>query len=133
MSFPQVAIVGVVSALIGGGLGYGIKSVSAPKSKSVISSSKPHHHRKNNLTPLAGGASGSVAAVSPSSLEIQGPSGQTTVQLNSSTTIRQFVLGTSSDIKMSDCIRVTGPTSSTGTVTAKSITILPAGSKGCSG
>ena len=134
MSLPKVTLVGVVSALIGGGLGYGIKSASAPTSQSLIASpTRHHHHRNGQFAPLGGGASGTVAAVSSSSLEIQGPSGQTTIDLNATTTIRQFVLGSSSDIKLSDCVRVSGPTSSTGAVTAKSITILPAGSKGCAG
>lgn len=81
-----------------------------------------------------GFASGSVAAVSGSSMEVQNPSsGQTTVSWTSSTRFTQTLTATRSAVVTGSCVTVVGkPTKkgSTTRITATSVSITPASSSG---
>ncbi len=83
-------------------------------------------------TPSFGSASGSVAALSASSMEVQGASSQTTVTWTGTTSFSKTVSETVSAIASSDCLTVTGTTSkkSKTTIAARSITITPVPSSG---
>jgi hypothetical protein len=72
------------------------------------------------------GASGSVAALAASSMEVQNPStGQTTVSWTPTTTFSKTVTESVSAVAVGDCVTVTGTTSKSSktTVAARSITI----------
>lgn len=76
------------------------------------------------------GASGTVAAITGSSMEVQNPtSGQTTVDWTGSTTFDHTVTLTAAALTAGSCATVTG-TSSNGTITARSVTIAPAATSG---
>jgi hypothetical protein len=69
------------------------------------------------------GASGSVAAISGSSMEVQNPeSGQVTVSWTGSTTFGRTATVTASSVAAGDCVTVSG-TSSKGVVAAKTVVI----------
>ncbi|HET9076551.1 MAG TPA: DUF5666 domain-containing protein [Acidimicrobiales bacterium] len=76
------------------------------------------------------GASGSVAAISGSSMEVQNPStGQTTVKWTAATTFDQTVSLAASSLSAGECVTVTGTTSN-GTITARSVAVTAAPSSG---
>lgn len=75
------------------------------------------------------GASGQVASLSGSSMEVQGSSSQTTVSWTASTTFRQTVPLTSSSIAAGDCVTVQGSTSN-GKITAQSVVVSSPSSSG---
>jgi hypothetical protein len=87
-------------------------------------------------TQLAG-ASGSVAALSATSMEVQNPSsGQTTVSWTGTTNFSKVVHETVGAIAIGECATVTGTKSkkSKTTITATDITVRPASSSGsCTG
>jgi hypothetical protein len=68
------------------------------------------------------GATGSGAPASPSTI---------TITLGSSATVTQTVPATSAAAVVGQCARAIGPANSTGTITAKSITISKPGPNGC--
>lgn len=74
-------------------------------------------------------ASGTIAAVAASSIEVQNPSnGQVTVNFSSGTTITDRVSAALSDVVVGSCVAVTG----TGTpVAAKTVEITPADNGAC--
>jgi hypothetical protein len=77
-------------------------------------------------TGSGGVASGSVASISGTTMEVQSTSsGQTTVEWTSSTTFSETVTETESEVAVGDCLTVTGTPAkkSKTTVTARSITI----------
>jgi Domain of unknown function (DUF5666) len=77
------------------------------------------------------GASGSVAAITGSSMEVQSQeTGQVTVSWTSSTTFTQNATITASSVAVGDCVTVTGTTAKSTTITAKSVAITPAPSSG---
>jgi hypothetical protein len=79
------------------------------------------------------GASGSIAALAASSMEVQNPnSGQTTVNWTSTTTFSKTAKESVSSITAGDCVTVTGTVSkkSKTTIAARSITVDPARSDG---
>jgi Domain of unknown function (DUF5666) len=76
------------------------------------------------------GASGSVAAVTGSSMEVQNQqTGQVTVGWTSSTTFSKTVTLSAANVAVGDCITVTGSTS-TGTLVANSVTVSKPTSSG---
>lgn len=76
------------------------------------------------------GATGSVAAITGSSMEVQDPStGQTTVDWTGSTTFDHTVTLSADSLTPGSCVTVTGSPSN-GTITARSVTIAPAASSG---
>jgi hypothetical protein len=80
-----------------------------------------------------GGASGSVAAITGTSMEVQNANtGQTTVNWTGTTTFSQTVSQTASAVAVGDCLTVTGTPSKTSktTIAAKTITISAASSTG---
>ncbi|HEX4219302.1 MAG TPA: hypothetical protein VHZ02_13075, partial [Acidimicrobiales bacterium] len=77
--------------------------------------------------------SGSVAAISGSSMEVQNPqSGQVTVNWTSSTTFSQVATVPSSSASAGDCVTVSG-SSSKGTITAKAVTVTQPTAGKCGG
>jgi len=70
------------------------------------------------------GATGSATPASPSTITI-------TITLGSSATVTQTVPATSAAAVVGQCARAIGPANSTGTITAKSITISKPGPNGC--
>lgn len=87
-------------------------------------------------TPTQGsfgpGASGSVAAVTGSSMEVQNQqSGQVTVNWTPSTTFSKAATVASTSVAAGDCVSVSG-SSSKGTITAKTVTISQPTSGTCS-
>jgi hypothetical protein len=83
------------------------------------------------------GTSGSVAALSGSSMEVQNPfSGQTTVSWTSSTTFSKTVNESVSSLAAGDCIVVTGTPSKTSktTIAARSVNVtMPSSTGACTG
>jgi Domain of unknown function (DUF5666) len=80
-----------------------------------------------------GGASGSVAAITGASMEVQNANtGQTTVNWTGTTTFSQTVSQTQSAVAVGDCLTVTGTPSKSSktTIAAKTITISTASSTG---
>ena len=77
------------------------------------------------------GASGSVAAISGTSMEVQSQqSGQTTVNWTASTTFSRTVTTSLAAVRVGDCVTATG-TSTKGTITAKAVTVATAQSGTC--
>ncbi len=92
-----------------------------------------------SATPPPPGASGQVAAISPtsSSMEVQNPvEGQVTVSWSSSTTFVRTVTASLSDVAVGDCVSITGAPATTGTppgpITARTVTISAPSASGCS-
>jgi Domain of unknown function (DUF5666) len=76
------------------------------------------------------GASGSVAAITGSSMEVQNQqAGQVTVSWTSSTTFSKTVTLSAANVAAGDCVTVTGSTS-TGTLVANSVTVSKPTSSG---
>jgi Domain of unknown function (DUF5666) len=87
-------------------------------------------------TPAPLGASGSVASLSGSSMEVQSPTtGQTTVSWTPTTKFSKTVSEAVSVLTAGDCVTVTGtPSKSSKTIAARSISVAPASTSGsCSG
>ncbi len=80
------------------------------------------------------GASGSVAAITGSSMEVQNQqTGQVTVSWTSSTTFSKTVTLSAANVAAGDCVTVTGSTS-TGTLVANNVTVSKSTSSGsCTG
>jgi hypothetical protein len=79
------------------------------------------------------GASGSVAALQASSMEVQNPTtGQTTVSWTTTTQFSKTVTESVSSLAAGDCVTVTGTPSKTSktTIAARSITVLSTSSTG---
>lgn len=125
-TFRAAAVVAIslAAVLTGcGGDGATKASASSPTSSASASGRSPG----GGAVP---GASGSVAAISGSSMEVQNPSaGQTTVNWTGSTTFDQTVTLTASSLAAGECVTVTGTTSK-GTITARSVAITAAASSG---
>ncbi len=84
-------------------------------------------------TPSFGSASGTVAALTATTMEVQNPNtGQTTVTWTGTTTFSKVVTETVSAITAGECVTVTGTASkkSKTTIAARSISILPAPTSG---
>ena len=78
------------------------------------------------------GAFGTVAAVSGSTLEVQNPeTGQVSVLVTASTVISRTVTVPASSVRVGSCVTVTGTPSSTGTVSARTVSIRPATAGSC--
>lgn len=87
-------------------------------------------------TPAPPGVAGTLAAISGTTLEVQNPSiGQVSVGLTRSTTITQTVKATAAQVVVGACVLASGspstPATTTGGVTARSVTITRAGPGGC--
>src|SRR5580704_4198677 len=84
-------------------------------------------------TPAPLGASGSVASLSGSSMEVQSPmTGQTTVSWTLTTQFSKTVSEAVSVLKAGDCVTVTGTPSKSSktTIAARSISVAPASTSG---
>jgi len=125
----SVLLVGSVLALGAAGCG-GSHSAAAPAAAATAPSA----------SPSAGppGVSGTAAAVTATSVQVQNPAtGQTRVDLTPSTVFTQTVPATSADLAVGSCVVATGtpatPGAAAGVVTVQSVTITPAGPDGCTG
>ena len=75
---------------------------------------------------------GQVTTVSGTSVTIQPASGASeTVTVPTSVTVNKSATAAATDLKLHQCVSANGPKASSGTVTARSITIVPSGPTGC--
>ena len=81
--------------------------------------------------PAASFASGTVAGLDGSTMEIQSTSSQTTVTVTSSTRYVQIENEATSDIAVGDCVSATGTGSTTKGIKATSVSVSQASSTGC--
>jgi hypothetical protein len=99
---------------------------SATPSASASSSGKSTTPTTGAAPQARPGASGQVASVSGSTLEVQNPQvGQTTVTLTSSTTITQLVMASASALSVGECVAAIGAPDPTGAIAARTVSITP--------
>ena len=81
------------------------------------------------------GVSGTVAAINGTALEVQGASGQVTVNVSPSTVITQTAAATAADLAVGLCVSATGTKSSSNVVAATSVSIneIPSTTGTCTG
>lgn len=87
--------------------------------------------RSGGATSFAPAASGTIASILGQSLEVQGSSGQTTVDLTAKTAITATVTVALSDVTKGTCISATGTKGTGGKVDATLITIEPSVKGSC--
>jgi hypothetical protein len=76
--------------------------------------------------------SGQVTTVSGTSVTIQPATGASqAVTVPTSVTVNKSAAAAATDLKVHQCVSANGPKASSGTVTARSITIVPSGPTGC--
>lgn len=75
---------------------------------------------------------GSITAAAPTSITVQTSAGSATITVPTTARITLVSAAADSDISVGDCVSAIGPRSATGTVTARTITIVPSGPNGCS-
>ncbi len=83
-------------------------------------------------TPQASGTYGLIAAISGTTLQVQGANAQTAVTYSDSTTFTQQVTGAATDLKPGACVSVRGTTTSD-TTAATAITVSDAVNGQCQG
>jgi hypothetical protein len=118
----------LVTIALGGALALGLAACGSSASGSAAPA--PASQSQNPGGNRAGGpaASGTIAAVSSSDIEVQGANGQVTVNYSGSTTFDDRVSATLADVTQGSCVVVAG----TGTpVAATSVQISTAGANGC--
>jgi Domain of unknown function (DUF5666) len=82
--------------------------------------------------PALSAAAGTVTAVSGTSITLQPASGTAqTITVPTTVRISESSAAAPSDLSVGECISAQGPRSSSGTVTAQSLSIVPAGPSGC--
>jgi hypothetical protein len=124
--------------------GLGIVALAATACSSSGTTSTPPLANANSTSPSPAtsqgafpGVTGTAAAVSASSMEVQNTSGQVTVTFTTSTPIRETVTAAAGDIKVGSCVTVIGqPSSTTGvnrSVTATTVTITTPVNGSCEG
>lgn len=123
-SFTATASGCSVAGAFGGGFGGG-----AGRTRPSGAPSLPARTPNPNFASILGSVKGST----PTSLTIQPNSGAAET-VSVPTTVRVTIVTTSSAsaIAVGDCVTAVGPKSSSGTVTARSVTIVPPGPNGCS-
>ncbi len=129
---PNLLTIGAL--VVGLGAGFGARALTAPAAAAtpVGLHTASHSARRGRRHGRAGlGTAGTVASLAGSTLEIQGPGGQTTVHLTSATKITQTVKAGPSAIAAGDCLHVRGPADSTGAITARTVAVTPPGPNGC--
>ncbi len=82
-------------------------------------------------SPTGSFASGMVAALNGSTMEVQSATGQTTVTVASTTTFEQILTESTSAIAVGDCVRATGRGSTTKGIAASTVSVSKASSSGC--
>jgi hypothetical protein len=84
------------------------------------------------FTPNFGSVRGAVTTVSGSAVTVQPTSGSSqSITVPSTATVSTTTTGSTSDLVSGACVAAVGPKSSSGTVTAGSLLIEPAGPSGC--
>jgi hypothetical protein len=81
--------------------------------------------------PTGSFASGMVAGLSGSTMEVQSTTGQTTVTVSPTTSFTQIEHESASDIGTGDCVRATGSGSTTKGIKATTVSITKATASGC--
>ena len=76
---------------------------------------------------------GTLSAVSGSTLQIKGSTSTSAVQVTSTTRLSEIEVSSLSALKVGDCVAAFGSANSIGAVTARSLTVTPAGPNGCTG
>lgn len=128
--------IAIFSALVVGlAGGYGIRAATVPGTAPTTSAFNPGSFRGasgSGRTAFAGfGTVGKIAAASGSTLQVQGSQQQVAVKVNSHTQIVRTVAGTKAALTVGACVTVVGPANAIGTITARRITVTPAGPQGC--
>lgn len=98
--------------------------VTATTSTSLTLASALEVRRLGSRTRAAGSSSGPASSVA---------SGPITVVVTSSTTVTRVLATSRAALAVGQCVVAIGPSSDSGTVSARSIEIRPAGSPGCAG
>jgi hypothetical protein len=75
---------------------------------------------------------GAVTAAAAGTITVQTTAGPSTITVPTTARISLVTTATDGDISVGDCVTATGPRTSSGTVTARTITIVPSGANGCS-
>jgi Domain of unknown function (DUF5666) len=93
---------------------------------------------KNTASPTPGagnafrnGASGQLVQISPTTLILTGPNGDTTVTYTSATTITKTSIATLADIAKGTCVLANGQKDASGLITATTVLISPRTATGC--
>lgn len=136
----QRVILGAVGGLaLAAGLagGYGIGSATA---SSTATSPSPVAVRPNSGADVRSrfgrrferGVAGTVAAVQGDTIQVRTTSGQTAVLVGPSTVVSETLRTTMGSVRVGECVRALGPSSSTGEVSARTLLLSPPGPAGCS-
>ncbi|HLI00171.1 MAG TPA: DUF5666 domain-containing protein [Acidimicrobiales bacterium] len=109
------------------------KTSGSPTTTAPARSSSSNNNNNSGGNPRTfPGASGSVAAITGRSMEVQSQqNGQTTVSWTSATTFSETVTVTASSIAVGDCVTASG-TSNNGTITARTVSVSKPVSGSCS-
>ncbi|MEO6957897.1 MAG: DUF5666 domain-containing protein [Antricoccus sp.] len=115
-----------------GGAGGGGKGANAKKSSGAAPSGAPGAAGRGSR---AFGAAGSVTSVNAGVIDVQSKIGSSTraitVNTSTSTTYSKIVAADSSALVVGQCATAVGPTDSTGSITAKTISVTPPVSGAC--
>lgn len=115
-----------------GGAGGGGKGANAKKSAGAAPSGAPGAAGRG---ARASGAAGSVTSVNAGVIDVQSKIGSSTraikVNTSTSTTYSKIVAADSSALVVGQCATAVGPTDSTGSITAKTISVTPPVSGAC--
>lgn len=76
---------------------------------------------------------GTLSTVSGSTLQIKGSTSTSGVQVTSTTRLSEVEASSLSALKVGDCVAAFGSVNSIGAVTARTLTVTPAGPNGCTG
>ncbi|HUY62134.1 MAG TPA: hypothetical protein VMW49_09680 [Candidatus Dormibacteraeota bacterium] len=134
MTVPKPNVFTIGALIVGLGAGFGARALTAPAAAATpaaLSTASHSVHRGHGHGQAGLGIVGTVASVVGPTLEIQGPGGQTTVRVTSTTKITQTVKADLGAIATGDCLRARGPADATGAITARTVAISPAGPNGC--
>jgi hypothetical protein len=87
----------------------------------------------SSTQPALSFASGKIAQVMGSTLEVQGTSGQTSVMITSATKISRTKTLTASEVAVGSCVTATGTAKGTSTLVATDVSVLATTSKSATG
>lgn len=113
----------VAAVIVVGGIALASTGASSP----VRTSAKKHHIRRNRHAHI----DGMVIRVAASSVTVKTTSGFTSFTLNARTKVSEMAPATLTSVRPGNCVKVTGPSNSIGTVQATSVVIDRSSSTGC--
>lgn len=129
----------LVATGCGGGGSTPAKSASAPTTTTTAAAAAktrattPPTTGSSTTSAFAPAASGKIASIAGGSLEVQGTSGQTTVNVTAKTRITATVDESLTDVKAGACITATGTKTAAGGLKATAVTIEAVTSGSCTG